>query len=387
MSEVSRRLIHVMKEYATKYPSLALTGPRQSGKTTVLRSQFSEYRYVSLENPDNRKFATKDPNGFFEKYDKYVILDEVQLVPELFSYLQTKMDNDKIMGQYILSGSQNFQLMERITQSLAGRIALFRLLPFDFKEMKSANLLVEDPSLAIINGFYPGIYDKGLSQKVFYANYINTYLEKDVSLLINLKEASKFKQFLALCATSAGQLLNVSKLAQKCGISSPTAKSWLSILETSFILFFIQPYHRNYSKRLVKSPKMYFYDTGLVAHLLRVRTPDQLRDKSVRGAIFENMIVAEQMKENAHLYHHNDYWFWNNYDGKEVDLIVESDTGTHICEIKATSTILPKLFDGLNYFKDISDEDGYIEHLVYAGSEKQNRTLGTVWPWDEFEIG
>ena len=386
MLEVSRRLIEKMKEYATKYPSIALTGPRQSGKTTMLRSHFSDYRYVSLENPDNRKFATNDPNGFLEMYDKYVILDEVQIVPELFSYLQTKIDEDRIMGQYILSGSQNFQLMERITQSLAGRIALFRLLPFDFKEMKSANLLAKDANEAMLNGYYPGIYDKGLDTKVFYANYINTYLEKDVSLLVNLKDASKFKQFLGLCATRAGQLLNVSNLAQKCGVSSPTAKTWLSILETSFIIFFVQPYHRNYNKRLVKSPKLYFYDTGLVAHLLRIRNTKALVNQSVKGALFENMIVAEQMKQNAHQYLHNDYWFWNNYDGKEVDLIVESDTGTHICEIKATSTVMPKLFDGLNYFKDVSDEDGYIEHLVYAGSEKQKRTLGTVWPWDEFEI-
>jgi|TARA_B110000879_G_C11178459_1_gene517196 predicted AAA+ superfamily ATPase len=375
-----------MKVYANKYPSLALTGPRQSGKTTLLRSQFADYRYVSLENPDDRKYATKDPNGFLTEYDKYVILDEVQLVPELFSYLQTKMDNDGIMGQYILSGSQNFQLMERITQSLAGRIALFRLLPFDFKEMKSAALLANDSSQAIINGFYPGVYDKGLSQKVFYANYINTYLEKDVSQLINLKDASKFKQFLGLCAASAGQLLNVSKLAQKCGVSSPTATSWLSILETSFIVFFIQPYHKNYNKRLVKSPKIYFYDTGLVAHLLRIRKADQLKNQSLRGALFENLIVAEQMKQNAHEYKHDDYWFWNNYDGKEVDLIVESDSGVHICEIKATSTVLPKLYDGLNYFKAVSEEDDFTEHLVYAGDQKQARTLGTVWPWDDFEI-
>jgi len=386
MSEVSRRLIAVMKIYATKYPSLALTGPRQSGKTTLLRSQFTDYRYVSLENPDNRRYAAKDPNGFLEEYDKYVILDEVQLVPELFSYLQTKMDNDKIMGQYILSGSQNFQLMERVTQSLAGRIALFRLFPFDFKEMKSANLLSKDSSEAIINGFYPAIYDRGVEQKVFYANYVNTYLEKDVSLLINLKEASKFKLFLGLCAASAGQLLNVSNLAHKCGISSPTAKSWLSILETSFIVFFIKPYHKNYNKRLVKSPKLYFYDTGLVAHLLRIRSTKMLTNQTVRGALFENLIVAEQMKQNAHEYKHDDYWFWNNYDGKEVDLIVESDSGVHICEIKGTSTVMPKLFDGLNYFKSVSEEDGYTEHLVYAGSQKQKRTLGTVWPWDEFEI-
>lgn len=375
-----------MKEYAAKYPSVALTGPRQSGKTTMLKSQFSNYRYVSLENPDNQKFASDDPNGFLKQYDNYVILDEVQRVPKLFSYLQTKMDEDQIMGQYILSGSQNFQLMERITQSLAGRIALFRLLPFDFSEMKSANFLASDMSTAIINGFYPGIYDKGLDQKVFYANYISTYLEKDVSLLINLKEASKFKLFLNLCAASAGQLLNVSNLAQKCGVSSPTAKAWLSILETSYIVFFVQPYHRNYNKRLVKSPKLYFYDTGLVAHLLRIRNPEKLMSQSIKGALFENMIVAEQMKQNAHLYNHNDYWFWNNYDGKEIDLIIESDSGTHICEIKATSTVMPKMFDGLEYFKEVAEGEEFIEHLIYAGSEKQNRKKGTVWPWDMFEV-
>ena len=226
-----------MDIYKQKYPILALTGPRQSGKTTFLKKDFADYRYVNLENPDFRSFAEEDPNGFLKKYDKYVIFDEVQRVPFLFSYLQTKVDEDQIMGQYIISGSQNFHLLQNITQSLAGRVAIFKLLPFDISEMRSADLLPDDYAVLVQRGSYPAIYDRDIASKVFYSNYIQTYIERDLSELIHVKDLRLFRNFISLCAGRAGQLLNLNALANECGISQPTAKAWLSVLESSFIVF------------------------------------------------------------------------------------------------------------------------------------------------------
>ena len=220
-----------MDVYAKKYPILAITGPRQSGKTTFLRTEFPHYEYVNLENIDVRNFAKDDPNGFLNQFTKYVIFDEIQRVPELFSYLQTKVDEDKIMGQYILSGSQNFQLMQNITQSLAGRVALFRLLPFDLQELQTAGWLNDDYAVNLQRGFYPALYDRDIPSKVFYSNYIQTYVERDLSELIQVKNLKLFRNFISLCAGRAGQLINLNALANECGITQPTAKSWLSVLE------------------------------------------------------------------------------------------------------------------------------------------------------------
>lgn len=248
---VHRQIEYLIKSQQSKFPILAITGPRQSGKTTLLQRMFKDFRYVSLENPDMRSFATDDPTGFLNEYSENVILDEVQRVPTLFSYLQTKVDGSQKMGQYILSGSQNFHLLNSITQTLAGRVALFKLLPLDFEELKAAKLLEKSYPQTLFKGFYPAIFDRDIDPKIFYTNYIQTYVEKDVTALLNVKDLKTFRTFLGLCAARAGQLLNISALANDCNISQPTAKAWLSILESSYIIFLLQPFHQNLDRKSV----------------------------------------------------------------------------------------------------------------------------------------
>lgn len=365
----------------SKFPVLAVTGPRQSGKTTLLREIFSDYRYVSLENPNTRSFATEDPIGFLNQYDKKVIFDEAQRVPELFSYIQSRVDESKIMGQYILSGSQNFHLFNSITQTLAGRVALFKLLPLDFKELKTNGLLADPYAKASVKGFYPAIFDRDIDPVIFYANYIQTYIEKDVTELLNIRDLKVFRTFLDMCAGRAGQLLNFSALANECDISHVTAKAWLSILESSYIIFLLQPYHENFNKRLIKSPKLYFYDTGLLNYLLGIRTSAELEENRLKGHIFENMILAEYQKKNHHLYLHQDYYFWQDSNAHEVDLLMKKGMGFSIFEIKATQTINTGLFKEMDRFEEISAPAEVNKTLIYGGAENEKRTQYNVLSW------
>ncbi|MBC7438412.1 MAG: ATP-binding protein [Flavobacterium sp.] len=382
----NRRIKTEMDIYKNKYPILALTGPRQSGKTTFLKTQFSEYQYVSLENLDLRKFATEDPNAFLAQYDKYVIFDEAQRVPHLFSYLQTKVDEDKIMGQYILSGSQNFHLMQNITQSLAGRVALFKLLPFDISEMQEANWLNEDYAVNLQRGFYPAIYDRTIPSKVFYSNYVQTYVERDLSELIHVKDLKQFRNFISLCAARAGQLLNLSSLANECGISQPTAKSWISVLESSYIVYQFQPYFSNFNKRVTKSSKLYFYDTGLLCFLLKLNDAESVKLSALKGSLFENYVINEYMKKN---YHNNlllDLWFWRDAVGHEVDLIWQNSELINLVEIKASETIMTAMFKGLTYFEKLKPDLIQSKAIVHTGLFSQNRTLGKVMSWKEIAL-
>lgn len=370
-----------MDIYAKKYPILALTGPRQSGKTTFLKTQFPNYSYVNLENTDIRKFAIEDPNGFLKELDEPVILDEVQRVPGLFSYLQTKVDEDKTMGQFILSGSQNFHLMHRISQSLSGRVALFKLLPFDLKEMESAGWLSNDYAVNLQKGFYPAIYDRGIPSRVFYSNYVQTYVERDLSELIKVKDLSVFRKFITLCAGRAGQLLNLNSMANDCGISQPTAKSWLSVLETSYIVYQLQPYFANFNKRITKSTKLYFYDTGLLCHLLKIKDAEGVKLSSDKGRLFENFVVTEYIKQNYHQNLMQDFWFWRDADGHEIDLIRQDSEKLNLIEIKATETIMPDMFKGFQYFEKLKPELVESKTLVHTGLFNQTRSAGTVQSW------
>ncbi|MBK9686548.1 MAG: ATP-binding protein [Saprospiraceae bacterium] len=375
-----------MDVFAKKYPILVLTGPRQSGKTHFLKAQFENYRYVNLENPDNRNFALEDPNGFLEQYDQFVIFDEIQRVPELFSYLQTKVDEDRIMGQYILSGSQNFQLMHNITQSLAGRVALFKLLPFDLSEMAAAHWLDEDYAVNLQKGFYPAIYDRDIPSKNFYSNYLQTYVERDLSDLIQVKNLRQFRNFISLCAARAGQLLNLNSLANECGISQPTAKSWISVLETSYIVYQLQPYLPNFNKRITKSPKLYFYDTGLLCYLLKINDASAFKSSPYKGNLFENYIINEYFKKN---YHHNllrDFWFWRDTAGHEIDLIWQKSEKLNLVEIKASETIMPDMFKGIQYFENLSSDNIESKTLVHTGLFNQKRSVAKVNSWKNIEL-
>lgn len=381
---LQREIITAINLLVDKYPIIAVTGPRQSGKTTLLKYMFPEYRYVSLENPDVRSFATTDPNGFLKEYSEYVIFDEVQRVPSLFSYLQTKVDESKLMGQFILSGSQNFHLVQNITQSLAGRVAIFKLLPFDLQELNGAGLLQENYAENLVKGFYPAIFDREIPSKIFYSNYVQTYIQRDVSEIIAIKDMRLFQNFISLCATRAGQLLNLSSLARQCGITQPTAKAWLSALESSYILFLLPPYYKNFSKRIVKTPKLYFYDTGLLCYLLKLDNVEQIQLSDFKGALFENMMIAEYVKRMHHCNQLNDIWFWRDVAGNEVDLIIQAGPTQKAIEFKATQTIMPNLFKGLNYYEKISGKTNLSKYLVYGGEESQKRTVATVVPWKDF---
>lgn len=370
--------------FLTKYPIVAVTGPRQSGKTTFLRGQFPSYQYVNLENIDVRKFALEDPNGFLKLYNRYVIFDEVQRVPELFSYLQTKVDEDKLMGQYILSGSQNFHLLQNITQSLAGRVALFKLLPFDLQEMNSANWLSEDYSVNLQRGFYPALYDREIPSKSFFSNYVQTYVERDLSEVVRVKDLKQFRNFITLCAARVGQLLNLNSLANECGISQPTAKSWISVLESSYIVYQLQPFHANLNKRVTKSSKLYFYDTGLLCFLLRINEASQVKTSPYKGSLFENYVINEFLKHNYHHHLLNDFWFWRDAVGHEVDLIWQNSEALHLVEIKATETILNDMFKGLSYFEAIQSAPIASRTVIHTGLFTQERTLGTAKSWKTF---
>ena len=378
---IPRQIAPIIKAQQSKFSVLAVTGPRQSGKTTLLKVLFNDYRYVSLENPDTRAFAMDDPIGFLNKYDQKIIFDEVQRAPLLFSYIQGRVDESRQMGQYILSGSQNFHLINSITQTLAGRVALFKLLPLDFTELKAPGLLDHSYTAASVKGFYPAIFDRDIDPVVFYANYLQTYIEKDVTELANLKDIKAFRTFLSLCAGRAGQLVNFSALANECDISHNTAKAWLSILESSYIIFFLQPYHQNFNKRLVKSPKLYFYDTGLLNYLLGIRTANDLEESRLKGPVFENMVVAEYQKKNHHLYLHQDYYFWQDSNAHEVDLLIKAISGFLAFEIKATQTISSGLFTEMDRFGQIAAPAEVDKTLIYGGLENEKRTKYNVLSW------
>lgn len=381
MKIIERQLSDIIKSELSKYPIVALTGPRQSGKTTLIKHLFTDYTYISLENPDLRHFAEEDPNEFLMEFNSRVIIDEAQRVPHIFSYLQTHVDEQNAMGQYILSGSQNFHLLESITQSLAGRVSILKLFPFDIIELERSGNLSSDWLTLLLKGFYPAIYQRHIDSSGYYANYIQTYVNRDISKLINVHNNKLFRNFVALCAARTGQLLNLNNLANECGIAFSTAKSWLSVLESSYIVFLLQPYYENFAKRIVKSPKLYFYDTGLVSYLLGFRQTEHLLNPALRGALFENLIIAELQKRNYHLNQLKEYWFWRDSNGHEIDLLEKKGNEFDIFEIKSTQTITSSLTKGMDYFDHISGGRVKNKTLIYSGDQIQERSRFKIRNW------
>ncbi len=366
---------------AKKMPAVALTGPRQSGKTTLLKSIFPSYDYVNLEHPPTRVLALNDPEQFLANYTKGLIIDEVQRAPELFSHLQVLIDAQKKMGRYILSGSQNFSLLENISQSLAGRVALFNLLPFSYTEMIKGNIKIKNIEQLIFKGAYPAIYDRKIGPEFYYSSYLNTYVERDVRQLVNVQSLSLFEMFLKLLAGRTGQLLNLTELGNSIGVDHKTIKKWLSVLETSFIIYLVQPYHNNFKKRLVKTPKLYFYDTGLACNLLGIDQEKQLVSHWARGALFENFAINEIIKQRINKGVKPQVYFLRDSTGNEVDLLIQEKGKIKAVEIKSAHTYYPNFFKGLTYYSSLSNIKKENCFLIYAGNNELKTSKGELLNW------
>ncbi len=376
---VNREIHPLLLKLAEGYPALAITGPRQAGKTTLARMAFPKKAYVSLENPDTRELATQDPRGFLAKYADGAILDEVQNCPALFSYLQELLDSSKEPGRFILTGSQQFGLIEGITQSLAGRIAMVQLLPFTHHEAYASHAAELDETLW--RGGYPPVHDRKLDPLHWYANYIQTYLERDVRRMVNVKDLTTFQRFVRLCAGRVGQLLNLSQLGAEAGITHNTANAWLSILEASYIAFRLQPHHRNFNKRLIKTPKLYFHDTGLAAWLLSIREAGQLETHPQRGALFENWVVSEMLKARFNVGLPANLYFWQDRAGHEVDVLIEAATELIPVEIKSGQTLNTDFFKGIDSWLTLAGPARPRGWLVYGGRADHQRHQTQALSW------
>ncbi len=371
---IARALFNKAQILLSHYPMVSISGPRQSGKTTFSRSFAPDYSYVNLELPDVRRFASTDPRGFLETNTNRVILDEVQNVPELFSYLQVYTDERNQSGQYVLTGSQNFLLMEKITQSLAGRVALLTLLPLSYFEL-SAKPTIEN---FLYTGGYPRLINSGMTPEDFFPTYIQTYVERDVRQLLQIQNLTLFQNFLYLLAGRAGQVFNASSLANELGVHSQTIESWMSVLEASYIVFRLQPYFKNFNKRITKSPKLYFYDTGLLSYLLGIRSEQDLQIHFARGAIYENFVILEVMKGLFNQGKRPQLYYWRDSNQNEVDLLIQEGLQLKAVEIKAGKTINSDFFKGLLYFRKLVPDAEL--SLVYNGSEFQQRSECTIYP-------
>ena len=380
---VRRRIVQHLKTMLEKFPVVSLTGPRQSGKTTLLRNDFSEYKYFNLERIDIREMVSADPIGFLKEAGPGVIFDEAQNLPSLFSWLQVVSDERRMNGQYILSGSQSFLLNSQISQSLAGRVSVNVLLPFDTNELLAYG--ENDPSRLIINGFYPRIYDQQILPDDFYPSYLQTYIERDIRTLRAIENLRTFSGFLGLCAGRMGQLLNLTSLANDAGISVNTAKAWLSLLEASYIIFLLQPYHRNFNKRIIKAPKLYFYDTGVASSLLRIQDPAMLSGHYLVGALFENLVISELIKSAVHQGKRPLIWYWRESNGREIDCIIESE-GNRIdaIEIKAGQTFNTDYLKNLKSFPDLSAGNAIRKTVIYRGADSTISGNIGVLTWEDF---
>ena len=373
------RLIKLAKTFR----SVAVVGPRQSGKTTLCRTLFPEKSYVSLENPDTFEYATTDPRGFLSQHKNGAILDEIQRAPLLFSYLQQVLDETKKKGLFILTGSNNFLLQSTISQTLSGRVAYLPLLPLSLQELKDGKRNKADYHWHILNGGYPEVIAKKINPADWYAGYISTYVERDVRQLKNISNLSLFIKLLRLCAGRTGQILNLTSLSNDCGIDQKTVAAWLSVLQSSYIIYLLKPYHNNFNKRVIKTPKLYFYDTGIASSLLGITHTKQIATHTAKGPLFENLIVSEMLKERFNVGASDNLYYWRDKTGNEVDLLIDNAGKLTAIELKAGETISTDFFKGLNYFSALSKKPVQ-PCLIYGGRQEQKRSNGIeVKPWDK----
>ena len=383
---IKRTLEVKLKAMARKSPVIAVTGPRQSGKTTLVRAAFPSYKYVSLENLDTREFALADPRLFLAKYPAPAIFDEIQRVPSLLSYIQTIVDETGSSGMYILTGSNNLMLLESVSQSLAGRVALLNLLPFSSGELAAGRKLSPKLEENLFKGGYPRLYDKKLTSEEFFSGYVATYVERDIRQILKVTDLHKFQVFLKMCAARCGQLINLSSLGNDCGINHGTAKAWLSLLQTCYIVHLLPPHFENMGKRLMKSPKLYFYDTGLLCHLLGIQKAAELSVHPMRGYIFEAWVLGELLKNRFSSGRSSNLYFWRDHVGHEVDCLVDNGQSITAIEIKSSVTLYEEQFKGLKNIKEHAGKKSVDSLLVYAGKESQKRTSGEVADWRTFGL-
>lgn len=376
---IERKLTKSVKRAMKQFPVGFLTGPRQSGKTTLLKHEFSHYSYVNLENPDMRQWAIEQPEDFLHNHPWPLIIDEAQYAPVLFSYIQLMVDEQNKSGMFLLSGSQNFLVMEKITQSLAGRSATMSLLPFSYNELSETNASA-DTNTIILKGFFPRLFHKVADTELFYKSYVNTYVEKDIRQLANIGNLNDFIRFMKLCAGRSGQLLNISSLAVEVGIAYNTCKSWLSHLTTGYIVNLVPPHHKNLNKRIVKSPKLFFTDTGLLCSLLGINSKEILALHPLRGAVFENLIYTELLKYKTNYGREKDIWFWRDNHGTEIDFLLDEPTGLKALEVKSGMNIHDNYFKNLKqyckYNPDVSNM-----YLIYDGKIEREKEDVNIVNW------
>jgi uncharacterized protein len=379
----SRSMTSVLKRYA-QFPVIALLGPRQSGKTTLVKASFPQHTFLTFDKDTTRSFAEDEPERFLKFYENEhgIIIDEFQYVPRLISYIKMEVDEKKRPGYFVLTGSQNFLMSQTISESLAGRVGLLTLLPLSLHELKQSNLIGETLDLVLLQGGYPRIFDEHIPPQDYYPSYIQSYIERDVRQLINVGNLRLFHTFLQLCAGRVGQVLNISGLAQSAGISFPTAASWLSILEASYVIFLVQPSVKTFNKRVTKTPKLYFVDQGLACSLLQLTTQEALAFSPFRGALFENLIVADLYKQFLNLGERPPLYFWRDRGGvNEIDCIINEGLGSIPVEIKASSSIRSEFFKGIRFWNQVAHVDCADSYVVYGGTESQDRSAGNIVSW------
>ncbi len=378
---IRRHITDSIIKQRDKFPVVTLTGARQTGKTTLLKSLYQDLPYVNLEDVDNRILATEDPRGFLSNYPEGAVIDEVQQVPQLFSYIQQVVDNKDV--HFALSGSQNFQLLQNITQSLAGRTALFTLMPFSYAELSEADYFFNRAEDLVYNGGYPLIYKKNIEPDLFYQNYISTYVERDVRQIKNVGNLSDFIRFIQLCAGRIGQVVNFQSLANDAGISPNTIKSWLSVLEASYIVYFHKPYFKNFNKQLIKSPKLFFYDTGLACALLQITSKEQLYSHYLTGGLFENFVLNEMSKAFFNKGLKPSLYFWQSKDKKEIDIILERGIDLFPFEVKIAQTKQTHFFDNLKFWSKLNETPPELLNVIYGGNENFKTSNGNFISWRE----